>query len=197
MIDIEILDAESFSESKWSGGVTTELFIAPGGASYAERRFEARISTALVELETSVFTRLEGVKRFLTPLCENGFGLTINGAEELRLLPGEVLCFSGEDDIVCFGSGRDLNLMLKGREGDMRFVPKGDEFEIPEAERVFIYAVEDALIEEIPKFEDEEPAPFALCQGDFARVYGSGRATSSGDAVLFIVERPRACLTAE
>ena len=39
---------------------------------------------------------------------------------------GNVLLFSGEEDILCRGSGRDLNLMLKGARGEMRILPKGD-----------------------------------------------------------------------
>ena len=44
-----------------------------------------------------------------------------------QFLPhGSVLCFSGEEDILCRGSGRDLNLMLKGARGEMRILPAGD-----------------------------------------------------------------------
>ena len=189
MIELEILQSEGFATTQWSGGTTTELFIFPPGASYAERRFEARISTALVELETSVFTRLEGVRRFLTPLCEGGFRLSINGGEETPLAVGEVLSFSGEDDIVCRGSGRDLNLMLKGREGEMRFIGAGEVFTVPDARFAFIYAVDDTLIgEHLPEADDDEDEdPFVLCGGDFARVYGTGAAYASGRAVLFTV----------
>ena len=47
---IERISAQRFSTSKWSGGSTTELFIWPKDASYAERRFNIRISTATVDV---------------------------------------------------------------------------------------------------------------------------------------------------
>ena len=56
---IERISAQRFITSKWSGGSTTELFIWPKDASYAERRFNIRISTATVDVESSTFTRLE------------------------------------------------------------------------------------------------------------------------------------------
>ena len=136
MSGIKIIPESDFRTTEWSGGTTTELFIWPEDGSYAERRFAVRISTALVELEESKFTPLPGVKRFITPLCP-GFLLTVNGAEK-ELPYGEVLGFSGGDEVTCVGSGRDLNLMLKGAEGDMRIV-KGA-FTVEDRGRAFIFS---------------------------------------------------------
>jgi environmental stress-induced protein Ves len=123
-MNIRILDPETRKTTVWSGGKTTELYLYPANGSYAERRFLFRISSATVDLPESRFTRLEGVTRYLTPLSE-GFYLKRNG--HWTFLPkGDVLCFSGEEDILCRGSGRDLNLMLKGARGEMRLLPRGD-----------------------------------------------------------------------
>ncbi|MBO4385103.1 MAG: HutD family protein [Clostridia bacterium] len=133
---IRILPETGFVTSEWSGGTTTELFIMPEDGSYKERRFTVRISTALVRLESSVFTDLPGVKRFLTPLCP-GFLITVNGVKtELRY--GEVLEFSGGDRVECVGSGRDLNLMLKGADGEMR--TEAGAFTVEPCERAFVFA---------------------------------------------------------
>ncbi len=123
-MNIRILDPETRKTTVWSGGKTTELYLYPANGSYAERRFLFRISSATVDLPESRFTRLEGVTRYLTPLSE-GFYLKRNGRWQY-LAHGDVLCFSGEEDILCRGSGRDLNLMLKGARGEMRILPKGD-----------------------------------------------------------------------
>lgn len=136
MSAVRILPAESFKTSEWSGGTTTELFLWPEDGSYAERRFGVRISSALVELPESDFTPLPGVKRFLAPLSR-GFLLDING-EKKELPVGEVLEFSGDDKVHCTGSGRDLNLMLKGAWGDMR--PVSGDFCAFEGERTFVFA---------------------------------------------------------
>lgn len=123
-MQIRILDPSSRKITAWSGGKTTELYLFPLDGSYAERRFLFRISSATVELTESRFTPLPGVIRYLTPLTE-GFYLKRNG--HWSFLPhGDVLRFSGDEDVLCRGSGRDLNLMLKGARGEMRVLPKGD-----------------------------------------------------------------------
>ena len=123
-MNIRILDPSTRRVTAWSGGTTTELYLYPSDGSYAERRFLFRISSATIDVPESRFTRLDGVTRYLTPLSE-GFYLKRNG--HWQYLPnGDVLCFSGEDDILSRGSGRDLNLMLKGARGKMRILPKGD-----------------------------------------------------------------------
>ena len=184
MAEMIVYGDGDFSTSKWSGGVTTELFIWPEGASYAERRFDFRISTALVELEESRFTSLPGVERYLTPLCESGFSLAINGRAPVRLGKGSVLRFSGADDITCYGSGRDLNLMLKGRVGDMKCLPACASYWLGKAEFAFVYAAEGMSV----SLTDENgTAIVRLEAGGFARISGSGCLSVTGNAVLFTV----------
>ena len=139
---IRIIPETEFKTTRWSGGTTTELFIWPEGSSYAERRFLVRISTATVDIDESVFTPLPGVRRYLTPLCA-GFELNVNGRESF-LANGEVLEFSGSDDVACRGRGRDLNLMLKGAEGDMRVVSGA--FAVKRGERAFLFAPESTAV---------------------------------------------------
>ncbi len=184
-------DSACFKTTSWSGGATTELYIHPEGASYAERRFDFRISSAEVELESSVFTSLPSVKRFLTPLCGEGFRLVINGAEELFLPRGRVLEFSGDDAVACFGKGRDLNLMLKGAEGCMRCIAAGERASFTGAKFQFLYASEDGSI--VPALRSTRGAADELANelpvkaGDFIRVHGSGGFISKGSVVLFSV----------
>lgn len=177
---IRILPDREFKTTTWSGGTTTELFIWPEGSSYGERRFSVRISTALVELESSVFTRLEGVERFLTPLCP-GFLLTVNG-EKKELRRGEVLCFSGEDEVLCEGAGRDLNLMLKAASGDMRVV-KGD-FTIEDCRMAFLFADGEQAV----SFCEEEASctSVLLPARSFSEI-APGKYRTNGNAVLFVV----------
>lgn len=138
---IERISAQRFSTSKWSGGSTTELFIWPKDASYAERRFNIRISTATVDVESSTFTRLEGVTRCITPLGA-GFTLTIGDGEPEFIPHGAVKRFNGAENVACAGRGRDLNLMLKGAEGELIMLKTGEAHRIERCEFVFAYSVE-------------------------------------------------------
>lgn len=181
MKTVEIIPETAFRTTSWSGGTTTELFIWPEGSSYPERRFSARISTALVELEESSFTPLPGVKRFLTPLCA-GFSLTVNG-ESVKLPHGQVLEFSGGDDVTCRGSGRDLNLMLKGCGGEMRIVRGAFKADAPMA---FLYSERGARLRPA---RWKPGACRVIPAGAFVRL-APGEYGISESAVLFVI-RPR------
>mgnify|MGYP000769776176 CR=1 FL=1 len=63
-----IITPEQMQTSRWSGGSTTQMMIFPAGSSYRNRDFRFRISSAAVEDAVSVFTKLDGVERFLTVL---------------------------------------------------------------------------------------------------------------------------------
>lgn len=99
----------------WSGGTTTELFLYPKGKTYKDRTFEARISSATVDLPKSTYTSLPGVDRFLSPL-ENPFTLSHPGTNlrTKHLQPFEVYAFSGDLPTECEGTGSDFNLMVRG-----------------------------------------------------------------------------------
>lgn len=165
MKNAERIPEELFKTASWSGGTTTELAIGPVGASYAERRFSFRISSAEVELSESVFTRLEGVTRYLTPLCP-GFSLTVNG-ERIELRRGEVLNFSGEDEVLCRGAGKDLNLMLKAADGNMKYVSGG--FTVYDCAHAFLYCPEETRLSEGAESETLPAGAFLkLFRGDFS-----------------------------
>ena len=134
---IKVIDPNTRNTTKWSGGQTRELFLYPPAGSYAERNFQFRISSATVETPESHFTPLPGVKRYLTPLSD-GFYLKRNGSQWQYLKNGQVLCFSGDDDVYSRGVGRDLNLMLKGAHGEMHVLPAGESDLLPHT-FIFLY----------------------------------------------------------
>ena len=113
------LKEKDYKVGLWSGGSTTELFIWPEGADYGKREFSFRVSSAKVDQEESDFTPLVGVTRYITPLS-GGFTLTHPGCEPVVQGPlAEPYQFSGEIQTHCVGKATDLNLMLKGAEGEM------------------------------------------------------------------------------
>lgn len=132
----ELIPQERFRTFAWSGGETTELFILPDGASYAKRDFRARISSAAVSLERSVFTHLPGVTRYLSPL-ECDFRLRIDGNPPILLRRGEILRFDGGSSVECEGRGRDLNLMLKNCAGNLLYTRTGS---LSGGQTGFVYA---------------------------------------------------------
>ena len=139
----EIIKKDQYKVSTWSGGTTTEIFLAPRNGSYAERRFDFRISSATVDLEESDFTPLEGVKRFLT-ILEGEMDLTFRETEirKVNLKPYEVVEFMGDVPTYSVGKAKDFNLMLKGCDGVMETLCGGFCTEIPAGVEVFVFSVQ-------------------------------------------------------
>ena len=115
------LTPKDYITTKWSGGLTTQLGIAPEGAVYADRDFLWRLSSATVEDAESDFTALPDYERLISTL-EGTIELSHNGGEKLTLNPYEVHRFDGGDNTHSWGCCRDFNLMLrKGKcEGKIR-----------------------------------------------------------------------------
>lgn len=126
-----IVKAGDFKTTLWQGGKTTELYIYPEDGSYKDRNFEFRISSATVEDERSVFTRLEDINRQIV-LLDGNMKLVHNDVETVILSPYVVHSFSGEVRTVSYGKAEDFNLMLKGCKGTVNIIDlmENDSFEV-------------------------------------------------------------------
>lgn len=107
-----LLNRKDYSTTRWSGGTTTQLAIAPEGAQYAGRDFLWRISSARVELEHSDFTPLPGYDRFLTVLAGD-LELKVGGEKRAPLPRLTVRPFDGGVPTQSWGRCTDFNLMVR------------------------------------------------------------------------------------
>lgn len=114
---IEYYTKNDFNTSIWQGGKTTELLILPTEASYKERNFIARLSSATIETSSSEFTILNGIKRFITPIT-HPFLLESNLKKTFLLKPFEVYEFSGNEKTLSYGMSQDFNLMINAEKAD-------------------------------------------------------------------------------
>lgn len=112
---IEILTPKHFQTSQWSGGSTTQLYIFPPTATYTERNFELRLSTAKVESEESTFTSLPGIDRKLM-ILEGAITITHQDKYTKHLTPFQVDEFSGDWKTTAIGTCTDFNVMTKGKQ---------------------------------------------------------------------------------
>lgn len=108
-----IRSESDFSESLWSGGSTKQLYIFPEDASFAERNFQLRISTAKVEVPESTFTSLPGFSRKLM-ILEGEIDITHEHQHSKKLKPFEVDSFSGDWKTNAIGTCVDFNVMTSG-----------------------------------------------------------------------------------
>ena len=106
------LTKRDYITTAWSGGASTQLVIEPEGASYADRDFLWRVSSASVELEASDFTPLPDYERLISTL-KGAITLTHNEGLPIALHPYEVHAFSGADMTRSLGRCTDFNLMLR------------------------------------------------------------------------------------
>ncbi len=146
---IKVLTLKDFKVSAWSGGTTTQLFIYPTTANYAERNFIFRLSTATVDVNRSDFTVLPDVTRYIMPLT-SPFTLTHDGNPPVFLEVTKPHEFDGGAKTVCDGSGKDFNLMLKSADGNMLFT---DKITVADNDFCFVYAQTDlaAKIDFLPQ----------------------------------------------
>ncbi len=126
-MEYRIIKPEKYITGKWSGGTTTQLVIYPEDASYSERNFIFRLSSATVDIEQSDFTHLPDYDRWLMILSGNA-RLVHDNKREIVLSPYEYDSFGGEESTVSYGKVTDYNLMLKkGYPGSMEAVKLGSD----------------------------------------------------------------------
>lgn len=106
------LSEDKYSVSRWSGGTTTQLAIAPAGALYADRNFIWRVSSATVEMESTDFTLLPNYNRWITVL-EGEVRLCHGEGEEIPLSPYKIYAFDGGAATSSRGKCTDFNLMTR------------------------------------------------------------------------------------
>lgn len=108
----EIIRADAQHVTRWSGGETRELYLAPAGASYAARNFALRLSSATVEVDESTFTDLPHYVRDLMPL-EGTVRLQHDDGDVITLTPFETDRFFGDQKTKSWGRCRDFNVMMR------------------------------------------------------------------------------------
>lgn len=117
-----IITPEEFVTGVWAGGTTTQLAIYPPDASYADRNFIFRLSSATVDTDQSEFTHLPDYDRWLM-IFEGRARLVHDSEKEVTLNPYECDAFDGGISTVSFGRVTDYNLMLrKGGTGSMKAI---------------------------------------------------------------------------
>lgn len=113
LMKTQILSASDRTTINWTSGTSTEIFIYPSAASFAERNFLFRISTATVEAEESTFTFFKGVTRHLM-ILKGELELIHEGRYKKHLEPFDQDTFSGEWSTHSKGKVTDFNLMVTG-----------------------------------------------------------------------------------
>ena len=109
---LRLIGPADFLTTKWSGGITRQLAIAPCGSIYGNRDFLWRVSSATVELAISDFTSLPDYNRYLSTIAGT-IKLKHGDEAEFTMAPGQVDYFDGGVTTTSQGLCTDFNLMLR------------------------------------------------------------------------------------
>lgn len=196
----KLLHKDDYKTTEWSGGMTTELSIAPEGSVYADRDFLWRLSSATVDVEKSTFTSLPDYDRIIMTL-KGDISLSHNGDNWIDLPEYTPHAFDGADETVSVGKVVDFNLMLrKGRcsglvmpfrmmQGESCDIKGVLAFDMPVYEEVMIYCDKGTLavtLEDGTCYEVSKGDTLKL-SGDFSKAVWSCSAVASLAAVIAVV----------
>ena len=146
MTNINLLRANDFQVSDWSGGKTKQLYLSPPTGHYGKREFDYRLSTATVELAESQFSDLSGFHRILMSLDHTLHLHNASRQEETVLAPFTPYFFEGSDSITSRGTCTDFNLIYSDHyQGQMLAISDREELSQDEAIQ-FIYALSDLMV---------------------------------------------------
>jgi environmental stress-induced protein Ves len=146
---IELIRKSQQNCATWSGGTTTQLFIYPRNETYSNLQFDFRISTATVEVETSTFTQLPGVRRTLIAL-DGTIELQHQHHHAKQLQKFDIDEFMGDWQTNSIGKCTDLNLMCRGNANGQMFGHSlasntNQTYPIPQNSMSFLYCVTGQL----------------------------------------------------
>lgn len=113
-MQVKIIRKTEQKTSLWSGGTTTQLTIFPETATYDQRDFLFRISTAKIEAAESVFTSLPGISRSIM-ILEGNLTLNHEGHYSKTLQKFDCDAFDGGWKTTSSGKVTDFNLMTRGQ----------------------------------------------------------------------------------
>lgn len=109
-MNISLFPKKSSKASIWNGGLTYEYMIHPKTASYTDRDFVFRISSATIEEVPSVFTKFKGYYRYLVML-DNSLHIEVNKEKKIYE-KYEIMEFNSDDEVTSYTKGIDFNWMV-------------------------------------------------------------------------------------
>lgn len=176
---IDIVNSSEFRTSHWSGGDTTQIYIYPPHSDYESRNFLFRISSAVVNDQESVFTKLDNIKRYLMVIKGN-IRLEHLGFHTTVLSEYDVDVFMGDWETKCFGCCKDFNLMIKNHnKGDLyslNIYGKIQRIELKENNIYVIYSFDtDLEINEIGIKKNTAVIISDISNGEFINLLGNGK----------------------
>ena len=110
--NIQLIKNDNFTPTYWSGGMASELITFPENSSFAERNFLWRMGCAKIDIDTSNFSTLPGVKRHLM-VTDGEVTLIHKDKYSKTIKPFDQDFFIGDWNTTTKGRCSVLNLMTR------------------------------------------------------------------------------------
>ncbi|MCI6671519.1 MAG: HutD family protein [Prevotella sp.] len=119
---MKIIKQCDYRTTAWTGGITREILILPEGASLAHRKFDIRISSAIIETTESDFSDFQGFDRYILPI--EGRITLMRENQTIILSPHQPFHFGGEEKVSSKNTPKaiDFNVIFrKGRQVEVEW----------------------------------------------------------------------------
>lgn len=160
---MEITTQEQYQTTMWKGGTTRQIFISPADGDLAARRFDLRISSAIIELTESDFSDFTGFTRYILPL--EGKITLLKDGRRIPLSHNELYMFEGDEVVSSENTKGAIDFNIIVRHGiDVEVGIVQDEC-FSDSRKTVVFALEDIFVdgERIGKHDTATLAkPFCL-----------------------------------
>ena len=160
---MEITTQAQYKTTTWKGGTTRQIFISPADGDLSARRFDLRISSAIIEQTESSFSNFSGFTRYILPL-EGEITLLKDGTR-IPLSHNELFCFEGEEKVGSENSKGAIDFNIIVRHGVSVEVAIVNDASFSDSRKTVVFALEDITIDgkQINKYDTATlEKPFAL-----------------------------------
>lgn len=156
-MEVKKITSNDYLVSQWSGGLTTQLLIAPPDAVYQPGSFDYRISSATIEIDESDFTPLPGYDRIILPLKGKLLLSNHTTGEEVELDQFQTYAFSGSDKVSSHQPCTDFNIIYKeSLTSDLTSIPnQPTSIEIDSKNDYYLHAIEKLSFSIVVNQEEE------------------------------------------
>lgn len=136
---MEIITPAQYKTTNWKGGTTRQIFICPADGDLSARRFDLRISSAIIEQTESNFSDFSGFTRYILPL--EGEITLLRDGRRISLSHNELYRFEGDESISSENTSGAIDFNIIVRHG---------------------IGIDVAIIQDVQLTDDRETVVFAL-----------------------------------
>lgn len=145
---MEIIRQETYGTTKWKGGITRQIFISPADGDLAARRFDLRLSSAVIDDTASDFSDFTGFTRYILPL--EGEIVLFKADRRIVLSHNALHRFEGDERVRSENTQGAVDFNIIVRHGIAVEAGVVEEQRFTDIRPTLVFALEDSSIDGKP-----------------------------------------------